>query len=71
MSITQCPFCEVGSSFEAVSRTVAHYKQPLLFIQCTSCNKPVAVMDVYNLGVGLQNHNALLKKIVEKLDIRG
>lgn len=67
MNLARCPFCEIGSSFEAELHQVKNYEKPLALIVCSSCHKPIGVMEAYNVSAGIITIKEKLDAIINRL----
>ncbi len=63
---SNCPKCG-NSSFKVVTQEPydSHYK--LNFVQCSSCNSPVGVLEYYNAGALLQDQKKMIQDLGSEL----
>lgn len=65
LGFSTCAKCG-GSMFKVVTQEPSGSAYKLNFVQCSSCNAPVGVLDYYNTGAQLDDH----KKLIANLDSR-
>lgn len=65
-SISSCAKCG-GGMFKVVTQEPAGSNYKLNFIQCSSCNAPIGVVDYYNTGAQLEEQKALINKLGSRL----
>jgi hypothetical protein len=65
MAYSSCAKCGSGS-FKLVTQEPSGSRYKINFIQCSSCNAPVGVMDYFNTGTQLEEQ----KKAVDSLSQR-
>jgi hypothetical protein len=65
-SISTCAKCG-GGMFKVVTQEPAGSNYKSNFIQCSSCNAPIGVVDYYNTGAQLEEQKALINNLGSRL----
>jgi hypothetical protein len=63
---SSCAKCGNGI-FKLVTQEPVGTDFKFSFVQCSSCNTPVGVLDYFNIGQLLQNQNKLIRNIQSRL----
>jgi predicted nucleic acid-binding Zn-ribbon protein len=66
LGISSCPKCGNGR-FKLVTQEPSGSNFKLNFIQCSSCNSPVGVMDYFNTGAQMEDQKKQIDKISSRL----
>lgn len=66
LNISSCGKCG-GHSFKVVLQEPSGSRFKVNFVQCSSCNTPVGVLDYYNTGAQLEEQKTLVRDLSSKV----